>query len=351
MRSTSAVAPTSDGVGPFGGSARSLLATLGLAAAFFVGAPAAPIDAQQTTETWRAPRTPWGDPDLQGTWTNVTATPLERPRDLAGQPVLTEEERADRFHQFTQETSTDAAPPAGSTGSHNEYWRERGVLLERTSLLVDPPDGRLPPLTPEARATRVRLSAARRTGPADGPESRDLFERCVTRGLPGTMMGNFYNHNYEILQTPDHVVIVAEMIHDARIVPLDGRPHVDRRIGQWPGDSRGRWEDDTLVVETTNLRAVDRTTISRGLGVITLGTSTAARVVERFTRRGPEAIDYEVTVDDPAVYAAPWTAAVPMTTREGPLFEFACHEGNYGLGGILAGHRAEERAAAAADRP
>ena len=332
-------------------SARSLLAAFGLAAGFLVGTLAAPTDAQQTTSSWRAPRTPSGDPDLQGTWTNVTATPLERPRDLAGKPVLTEEERAERFRQFTLETTTDAVPRAGSAGSHNEYWRERGVLLQRTSLLVDPPDGRLPPLTPEAQQVRSRLAAARRTGPADGPESRDLFERCVTRGLPGTMMGNFYNHNYEILQTPDHVVILAEMIHDARIIPLDGRPHVDRRIGQWLGDSRGRWEGDTLVVETANLRAVDQTTISRGLGVITLGTSAAARVIERFTRRGPEAIDYRVTVDDPAIYTAPWTAAVPMTTRQGPLFEYACHEGNSGMPGILAGHRAEERAAAAANRP
>ena len=294
----------------------------------------------------RAPRTAWGHPDLQGTWTNVTATPLERPPDLAGKSVLTEEERAERFRQFTRETTTDTVPRVGSTGSHNEYWRERGVLLRRTSLLVDPPDGRLPPLTPEGRRVRDGLATAWKTAPADGPESRDLFERCVTRGLPGTMMGNFYNHNYEILQTPDHVVVLAEMIHDARIIPLDGRPHVDPRIGQWLGDSRGRWEGDTLVVETTNLRAVDQSTISRGLGVITLGTSAAARVVERFTRRGPDAIDYRVTVDDPTIYTAPWTAAVPMTTREGPLFEYACHEGNYGMTGILAGHRAEERAAA-----
>ena len=294
----------------------------------------------------RAPRTAWGHPDLQGTWTNVTATPLERPPDLAGKSVLTEEERAERFRQFTRETTTDTVPRVGSTGSHNEYWRERGVLLRRTSLLVDPPDGRLPPLTPEGRRVRDGLATAWKTAPADGPESRDLFERCVTRGLPGTMMGNFYNHNYEILQTPDHVVVLAEMIHDARIIPLHGRPHVDPRIGQWLGDSRGRWEGDTLVVETTNLRAVDQTTISRGLGVITLGTSTAARIVERFTRRGPDAIDYRVTVDDPTIYTAPWTAAVPMTTRQGPLFEYACHEGNYGMTGILAGHRAEERAAA-----
>ena len=329
--------------------APALVAALGLAG-FVAGTLAAPAGAQQAS-TWRAPRTPWGHPDLQGTWTNVTATPLERPRDLAGTPVLTEEERAERFRQFTLETTTDTAPPAGSAGSHNEYWRERGVLLHRTSLVVDPRDGRLPPLTPEARRLRSRLAGAWRTSPADGPESRDLFERCVTRGLPGTMMGNFYNHNYEILQTPDHVAILAEMIHDARIVPLDGRPHVDRRIRQWLGDPRGWWEGDTLVVETTNLRAVDQTTISRGLGVITLGTSAAGRVVERFTRRGPDAIDYRVTVDDPAFYAAPWTAEVPMTPRQGPLFEYACHEGNYGMPGILAGHRAEERDAAVADRP
>ena len=331
-------------------SARSFIVMSGLAAGIVVGALAVAVNAQEpASSTWRAPRTPWGDPDLQGTWTNVTATPLERPRELAGTQVLTDEERAERFRQFIQEISTDTVPRAGSAGSHNEYWRERGTFLHRTSLLVDPPDGRLPALTAEGQEVQSRQAAAWRTSPADGPESRDLFERCVTRGLPGTMMGNFYNHNYQILQTGDYVVIFAEMIHDVRIISLDGPPHVGRQIGQWLGDSRGHWEGDTLVVETTNLRAVDQTTISRGLGVITLGTSAAARVIERFTRLGADVIDYQVTVDDPAIYTAPWTAAVPMTTRQGPLFEYACHEGNYGLTGILAGHRIEERAAEAAN--
>ncbi len=332
-------------------SARSFLVANGLAAGIVVGTLAATADAQEpVSSTWRAVRTAWGDPDLQGTWTNVTATPLERPRALEGKQVLTEEERAERFRQFTQEITTDTVPRAGSTGSHNEYWRERGTFLHRTSLLVDPPNGRLPALTAEGQEAQSRQAAAWRTSPADGPESRDLFERCVTRGLPGTMMGNFYNHNYQILQTADYVVIFAEMIHDARVIPLDGRPHVGRQIGQWLGDSRGRWDGDTLVVETTNLRAVDQTTISRGLGVITLGTSAVARVIERFTRLDADTIDYQVTVDDPALYTAPWTAAVPMTTRQGPLFEYACHEGNYGLTGILAGHRVEERTAESTTR-
>ena len=322
-------------------SARSVTAICGLAAGLVVGTLAATVAAQNpASSTWQALRTPWGDPDLQGTWTNVTATPLERPRELEDKPLLTEEERAERFRQFTQEINTDTVPQPDSAGSHNEYWRERGTFLQRTSLLVDPPDGRLPPLTPEGQQAQSDQAEAWRF--ADGPESRDLLERCITRGLPGAMMGNFYNHNYQILQTRDYVVIFVEMIHDARIIPLDGRPHVGRQMRQWLGDSRGRWEGDTLVVETANLRAVDQTTISRGLGVITLGTSAAARVIERFTRLDAGAMDYRVTVDDLAIYTAPWTAAVPMTTRQGPLFEYACQEGNYGMSGILAGARAAE---------
>ena len=322
----------------------SRVVATGLAVGLIVGTGViAGLAQPPASSPWEPSRTPWDDPDLQGTWTNVTATPLERPRALGDTAVLTEAQRVEQFQEFTRQTTTDTVPQAGSPGSHNEYWRERGTLLHRTSLLVDPINGRLPPLT--SGGERAAAAQADAWSLADGPESRDLFERCITRGLPGTMMGNFYNHNYQILQTPDHVVILAEMIHDARIVPLDGRPHADRRIGQWVGDSRGRWEEDTLVVETTNLRAVDQTTISRGLGVITLGTSGAARVIERFLRTSADTIDYRVTVHDPDIYTAPWTAAVPMTTREGTLFEYACHEGNYGLTGILAGRRTEEIAA------
>ena len=213
-------------------------------------------------------------------------------------------------------------------GSHNEFWRERGGLGKRTSLLVDPPDGKLPPLTPEGQKARTELTAARKAGPADGPESRNLFERCITRGLPGAMMGNFYN----------------------RIIPLDGRPHVGGQIRQWLGDSRGRWEGNTLIVETTNLNNIGDVATSRMLGPVLFGTSATARVIERFTRLAADTIDYQVTVDDPATYTRPWTAAIPMTKLQGTLFEFACHEGNYGMFGILAGQRAEEKAAEAAKR-
>ena len=316
-----------------------------------VGTLAATANAQtRTSSSMSAPRTPWGDPDLQGMWTNATATPLERPKELEGKQVLTDEELAKRDPQVAQENSTDNAPPAGNPGSHNEFWRERGKLGKRTSLLVDPPDGKLPPLTPEGQKAQTQLAAARKASPADGPESRSLFERCITRGLPDAMMGDFYNHNYHILQTPGYVVISVEMIHDARIIPLDGRPHAGRGIRQWLGDSRGRWEKNTLIVETTNLNNISDRAINGMLGVIMFGTSETARVIERFTRLDADTIDYQVTVDDPATSTQPWTAAVPMTKLQGRLFEFACHEGNYGMEGILAGHRAEEKAAEAAKR-
>jgi hypothetical protein len=320
-----------------------------LAAGIARGTLAATANAQTaTSSSWSAPRTPWGDPDLEGMWTNATATPLERPKELEGKQVLTDEELVERDRQVAQEISTDNTPPAGNPGSHNEFWRERGKLGKRTSLLVDPPDGKLPPLTQEEQKAQRQLAEARKTSPADGPESRNLFERCITRGLPGAMMGDFYNHNYHILQTPGYVVISVEMIHDVRIIPLDGRPHVGQQIRQWLGDSRGRWEGNTLIVETTNFNNISDRTINSMLGVIVFGTSATGRVIERFTRLDADTIDYQVTVDDPATYTQPWTAAIPMTKLQGTLFEFACHEGNYGMVGILAGHRAEEKAAEAA---
>jgi len=331
---------------------RPVLVLVGVLSAVGVVLTLAPAASAQTaTSSARsAPRTPWGDPDLQGIWTNATATPLERPKELEGKQVLTDEELAERDRHVAQENSTDNAPPAGNPGSHNEFWRERGRLGKRTSLLVDPPDGRLPPLTPEAQKAQTQLAEGRKTNPADGPESRSLFERCITRGLPGAMMGNFYNHNYQILQTPGYVVISVEMIHDVRIIPLDGRPHVGEQIREWLGDSRGRWEGDTLIVETTNFKSIGDRTVNRMLGIVLFGTSATGRVIERFRRLDADTIDYQVTVDDPATYTQPWTAAIPMTKLQGTLFEFACHEGNYGMVGILAGHRAEEKAAEAAKR-
>ena len=281
-------------------------------------------------------RTPWGDPDLQGRWTNTTTTPLERPDNLAGQELLTDEERAtrDEAGDRAREQRGDT-PGAGETGSYNNFWVERGIRLARTSLIVDPPDGTLPPLTPQEAKRRAGSEGYRDREP-DGPEDRNLYERCISRGLPGAMMPGFYNHNYQILQTPGYVAILVEMIHDARIIPLDGRPHADQRIRQWLGDSRGRWEGNTLVVETTNFTKV------KGRALTVFGVSEAAHLVERFTRVDDETITYQFTLTDSTEYARPWTASIPMTQLGGRLFEYACHEGNYGLENILAGARAAE---------
>ena len=279
----------------------------------------APAGAQAGGE-WAAPRTPWGHPDLQGTWSNTTTTPMERPEDLAGREFLTEEERAARNpgSGISAETRTDFMP----TGAVNDYWLEKGELLLRTSLIVDPPDGRYPALTPEAQARLARRRASYTGGELVSWEDFSTYDRCLTRGMPGAMTPGWYNHNYLILQTPDHVVILVEMIHDARIIRLGGGAPAG--VEQWLGQSVGRWEGDTLVVETTNLEEPQR------------------RVVERLTRTGPSAIDYEVTVSDAGEWTEPWTALMPMSAIEGPLFEYACHEGNYGLPNMLSGKRAEE---------
>ena len=215
-------------------------------------APAA-IPAQSRpagSRAWSHPRTSWGDPDLTGYWTNTTTTPLQRPADLAEKALLTPEELAKRSAEVAARQNADQAPRKGDPGTYNDFWFERGALGNRTSLVIDPPDGRVPALTPEAQ----KLAADRRAGkgPADSPEDRSAFERCITRSLPGVMMPGFYNHNYQIHQTPGYVVLLVEMIHDVRVIPVDGRPHVGSALRNWMGDSRGHWEGNTLVVETTN---------------------------------------------------------------------------------------------------
>jgi hypothetical protein len=289
-----------------------------------------------------SPRTPWGHPDLQGQWTNTTTTRLERPDEFKGKDVLTAAELVEQNRIVAERLSLDRAPRKGDPGVYNEFWLERGSLSNRTSLIVEPPDGKLPALTPEGQKRQAARTDARKISPADGPEDRNLYERCITRGLPGAMMPGFYNHNYQILQTPGYVVILVEMIHDARIIPLDGRPHLGKGIRQWLGDSRGRWEGNTLVVETTNFKNINDS------GTLVFGTAGEnSRIIERFTRVDANTVDYHVTVDDPVTFTKPWTAAIPMTKLEGGLFEYACHEGNYALPGILAGARAEEKAARA----
>ena len=289
-------------------------------------------------------RTAWGDPDLQGVWTNRTTTPLERPSEFEARAVLTDEERAAIDAQA--EANRDRPPPPGQTGGYNSFWLDRGVRNSQTSLIVDPPDGRYPAKTDRVRESDAAFAAMRDGTEFDTWEDLNLYDRCITRGMPGSMIPGFYNHNYQILQTPDYVVILVEMIHDARIIPLDGRAHLSPRIGQWMGDSRARWEGDTLVVETTNMspRGDQRVRYLVHAG------SEQASVVERFTRVAADRIDYSFTVTDPATYATPWTAEIPMVPLGGELFEYACHEGNYGLENILAGARAADRKAAGSDK-
>jgi len=271
------------------------------------------------------PQTPWGDPDLQGTWSNSTTTPMERPADLEGREFLTEEERAERNPDsgFSTEIPSEIMP----TGAYNDFWLEQGELSTQTSLIVDPPDGRYPALTPEAERRRREQRGSFANGGFSSWEDFSTYDRCLTRGMPGAMSPGFYNHNYQIFQTPDHVVILVEMIHDARIIPLGGRASLSQEAEQWLGDSRGRWEGDTLVIETSNLPASDR------------------HVIERLTRVDTDTIDYRITVTDPAEWTDAWTAAMPMSAIEGPLFEYACHEGNYAVPNMLAGSRADERVA------
>ena len=278
------------------------------------------------------PVTPWGHPDLQGIWDQTTGTPLERPGDLADREFLTEEEaivrEARRFQAF------DAAPGQGSPGNYGSQWRDGSRnALTRTSLIVDPPDGRIPSLTPAAQRLEEARSAHRRDHPADSWRDRNLWERCISRGVP--RVPNNYNSNVLILQTPAAVVLLNEMINETRVIQLDGRQHVSPNVRLWNGDPRGRWEGSTLVVETTNF---DDKQLFQGFPVGNL------RLVERFTRVGPDQIDYRMTLTDPGTYARPWTVALPMTRTVGPVFEYACHEGNLGMEGILAGHRAEEAA-------
>jgi hypothetical protein len=294
-----------------------------------------------SSKNWTPPRTPDGKPDLQGVWTNVTLTPLERPPELKDKAVFTPAEAAQYEKDVVQRNNADrrdGSAEADVGRAYNNFWYDRGTKVIpalRTSLIVDPPDGRIPPLTPAAQQRAAALAEVRRLHPADGPEDRSLTERCIlwpTVGPP--MLPGPYNNNYQIVQAPGYVMIVVEMIHDVRIIPTDGSPHLPSNIRLWTGDSRGHWEGNTLVVDTTNFTGK---TNFRGSGE-------NLHLVERFTRAGPDMIRYEFTVEDPASFTRPWTAQVPMMKMDGPLVEYACHEGNYAMSGILGGARADEKA-------
>jgi len=288
--------------------------------------------------SWMVPRTPDGHPDLQGIWDYRSATPLERPARFAGREFMTADEVV-AYERLAAEREDGRPPddPRTEQSVHPSWWLDYGktvVKTHRTSLIVDPPDGKIPALTPEAQQRiAARRAAARSHGPADSYEDRSLFERCITRGAPeGTLPGP-YNNNLQVIQAPGFVVLLTEMIHDARIVPMDGRPHLEPAVRRWMGDSRGHWDGDVLVVDTINF--TDKTSF-RGSGA-------NLHLVERFTRLDADTLEYRFTVDDPTTWTRPWTVAYPMTRTDGPIYEYACHEGNYGLVGILKGARAEDQ--------
>jgi hypothetical protein len=289
-------------------------------------------------QSWTAPRTPDGQPGLQGYWTNATFTPLERPAELAGKEFFTAEEAANyvarRLEQFNSQAPDDLH-------YDNVIWQtepySKGLSSLRTSLIFDPPDGRMPPLTLEAQRRAAARAEWRRLNPAgDAAENRTLAERCITWGNEGPpMLPIGYNANLQILQGPGVVVVRTEMIHGARIIPLDGRPHAGPAVRQWTGDSRGRWEGETLVVDTTNF--------NQKIGF--RGSTDALHVTERFTRVDADTIDYRFTVEDPQTWTRPWSAAVPLRRTETPIYEYACTEGNYGIANILRAARVQERLA------
>ena len=289
-------------------------------------------------------RTPWGDPDLEGIWTNATLTPLQRPPELASKEFLTPEEAAQFQRSRIEQTNADRPLPPGQVGAYNDVFFERGTSIvrsRRTSLVVDPPDGRIPALTPDAQKKVEARQKREAVSPADGPEDRWLTERCILFGATVPMLPEPYNNNYRIIQSPGFVTILVEMNHDARIIPLDGRAHLASGIQQWTGDSRGRWEGTTLVVETTNLKFNHQSRF--GVGYLNGLSDERLRVVERFTIADANTLTYRATVEDPSVFLRPWTVEVSMARTAGPLFEVGCHEGNYGMFNILSGQRAEER--------
>ena len=330
---------------------RRLFAFVGLVGSVLVGLASGSV-AQSA-----APTTPWGSPDLQGIWDFRTLTPLQRPEALADQEFLTEEEaasiaeeaadRAERLlHRPAERTTSGGLVDVradGSPGFYNNFWLDPGsstVGTGRTSLVIDPPDGRLPALAPETQRRAAGSQGYEQPPPASWLDL-DAGDRCLL-GLnsgPPIIPGG-YNQNLQVFQTPDHVVLMTEMVHTVRVVPLDGRPRLTNDIRQWSGESRGHWDGETLVIETTNFVGDRRWTIANPMGA--LGSSEELKLVERLTRIDPNTLEYEFTVHDPAVWSRPWTVSIPMVRSDEPLYEYACHEGNYSLPNMLAGARAAE---------
>ena len=303
-------------------------------------------------DDYTAPRNAFGQPDLSGIWMNNSATPLERPEQLAGRTTLSDEELAELTQKIAEFRDAEQAgdllgdrlvqQALGNpefqdfdvvTGNYNAFWLVERHLDNRTSLIVDPPDGRIPALTEAAAARAAERRAYRAEHPSDGPEDRTLGDRCLHFDAP--RMGAGYNSYFQLAQTPTHVALFQEMGHFTRVIPLDGRPRVDDGIRLWAGDARGRWEGDTLVVETTNYSPRARFS----------GATANLHLVERYTRVGPGVLRHEITLRDADTWTRPWTVELLHESTTDPIFEYACHEGNYSMPGILGGARLEEREA------
>jgi hypothetical protein len=304
-----------------------------------------PTKAVAAKKSWTPPRTADGQPNLQGVWSNASIIPLERPKELEGKQFLTPEEASAYAAKLFGRSSRERPLAPGQIGTYNDFWwdgdSKRAPNL-RTSIIVDPPDGKVPALTAEAQRKLESNRAHAREHPADGPEDRPLYERCLVFPMTGPpMLPSYYdNHqygpltsNYQILQTPGYVVIAMEILHDVRIIPLDGRPHLPSTVRDWMGDPRGHWEGNTLVVDTTNFTGKANFR----------GADENFHLIERFTRTAPDILLYQFTVDDPTAFTKRWKGEIPMIASNTPMYEHACHEGNYGLTGILGGARADER--------
>ena len=312
-----------------------------------IGQPTA--NSARPARKYTPPKTAWGDPDLQGIWPGNMGVPMQRQKSLGERTELTEEEFAKRVTQAKQAAAADAvefAPADQHIGiGPPSYWTERGKPTRQASLIIDPPDGRLPPMTPEAKAIQAK-TPAEWAGKADSYEDVNLYYRCITRGVTGSLIPVVYNNGNQIVQAPGYVVIRNEMIHEARVIPLDGRPHVGSGIHMYMGDSRGHWDGNTLVIETTNFTS--KTSIgSNGVGYNGEGgrNSEALRLTERLTRVDDDTINYQVTVDDPKTWTKPWTALIPWVKvdPEEQMYEYACHEDNYDIVHLLSGARIREK--------
>jgi hypothetical protein len=317
-----------------------------IALASLAAAQAPPSPSKTQGKSWTAPKTPWGDPDIQGIWPGNMGVPMQRNKNLGDRTSLNDEEYKQRVAQAQRAAAADneeRAPKDARVGiGPPSYWTERGKPTRQASLVIDPPDGRIPPLTPEAEKFRKEFRGGRGVpaewaGQADSYEDLNLYYRCISRGVVGSIIPVVYNNGNQILQAPGYVVIRNEMIHEARVIPLDNRPHVSAGIHEYMGDSRGHWEGNTLVVETINFP--DQTLIAN------TPASEALRLVERFTRADADTVRYEVTVDDPKTWTSPWKISFPLKHEAGyQIFEYACHEGNYYMFDALSGARAEDQA-------